>query len=79
MIGFSKKALSPIAAYENFTLQFSVGLECRLNDRWDLRAGALYFHFSNGFTVPSNPGFDSMSYSIGLSHHLGRRETNLPQ
>jgi hypothetical protein len=79
MIGFSKKALSPTAAYENFTLQFSVGLECRLNDRWDLRTGALYFHFSNGFVVPSNPGFDSMSYSAGLSYHLGKRETNPQQ
>lgn len=79
MIGFSKKALSPAASYENLTLQFSIGLQCRLNDRWDLRAGALYFHFSNGFIVPSNPGFDSMSYSAGLSYHLGKRETNLQQ
>ena len=77
MIGFSKKALSPTASYESFTLQFSLGLQCRLNDRWGFRAGALYFHFSNGFVVPSNPGFDSMSYGAGLSYHLGKRETNL--
>jgi hypothetical protein len=77
MIGFSKKTLSPTASYENFTLQFSLGLQCRLNDRWDFRAGALYFHFSNAFIVPSNPGFDSMSYSAGLSYHLGKRKTNL--
>jgi len=74
MIGFSKKALSPTAAYENFTLQFSLGLQCRLNNRWEFRAGALYFHFSNAFVVPSNPGFDSMSYSAGFSYHLGRQE-----
>ena len=72
MIGFSKKTLSPTAAYENFTLQFSLGLQCRLNDGWDFRAGALYFHFSNAFIVPSNPGFDSMSYGAGFSYHLGR-------
>jgi long-subunit fatty acid transport protein len=77
MIGFSKKVLSPTATYESFNLQFSLGLQCRLNDRWDFRAGALYFHFSNAFIVPSNPGFDSISYSAGLSYHLGKRETNL--
>jgi hypothetical protein len=72
MIGFSKKTLSPTATYENFTLQFSFGLQCRLNDSWDFRAGALYFHFSNAFIVPSNPGFDSISYVAGFSYHLGR-------
>jgi hypothetical protein len=77
MIGFSKKVLSPTAGYESFTLQFSVGLQCSLTDRWDFRAGALYFHFSNAFLVPSNPGFDSMSYGAGFSYHLGKRETNL--
>ena len=77
MIGFSKKALSPTASYENFVLQLSLGLQCRLNDRWDFRAGVLYYHFSNAFVVPSNPGFDSISYSAGFSYHLGKRETNL--
>ncbi len=75
MIGFSKKTLSPAASYEDFTLQFSLGLQCRLNDGWDFRVGALYFHFSNAFIVPSNPGFDSMSYGAGFSYHLGKRET----
>lgn len=77
MIGFTKKTLSPIATYENFTLQFSLGLQCRLNDGWDFRAGALYFHFSNAFLVASNPGFDSMSYVAGFSYHLGKRETSV--
>jgi hypothetical protein len=72
MIGFSKKALSPTATYEDFTLQSSLGLQFRLNDRWDFRAGALYFHFSNAFIVPSNPGLDSMSYDAGFSYHLGK-------
>ena len=70
LIGFSKKALSPTAAYENLTLQFGIGLQCRLNDKLDFRAGALYFHFSNAFIVPSNPGFDSISYNAGLSYHF---------
>ena len=75
MIGFTKKVLSPSAGYASFTLQFSVGLQCRLTDRWDIRAGALYFHFSNAFLVPSNPGFDSMGYGAGLSYHLGKRKS----
>jgi hypothetical protein len=78
MIGFSKKTLSPTATYENFTLQFSLGLQCRLNDRWDFRAGVLYFHFSNAFIVPSNPGFDSISYDAGLSYRFGKWRDKLP-
>ena len=77
MIGFTKKTLSPYASYESFTLQFSGGLQCRLSDRLDFRAGALYFHYSNGFVVPSNPGYDSISYSTGLSYHIGKRVSNL--
>lgn len=77
MIGFTKKVLSPTAGYESFTLQFSVGLQCRLTDRWDIRAGPLYFHFSNAFLVPSNPGFDSMSYGAAISYHLGKGKTGL--
>ena len=77
MIGFTKKVLSPNAGYASFTLQFSVGLQCRLTDRWDIRAGPQYFHFSNAFLVPSNPGFDSMGYGAGISYHLGTRKTSL--
>jgi hypothetical protein len=77
MIGFTKKVLSPKAGYASFTLQFSVGLQYRLSDRWDLRGGALYFHFSNAFLVPSNPGFDSMGYCAALSYHLGKRKTDI--
>ncbi len=77
MIGFTKKVLSPNAGYESFTLQFGVGLQCRLTDRWDIRGGPQYFHFSNAFLVPSNPGFDSMGYGVGISYHLGNRKTSL--
>lgn len=79
MIGFSKKVLSPTAGYESFTLEFSVGVQFKLTDRSDFRSGVLYYHFSNAFIVPSNPGFDSMCYSAGISYHLGKRETNLPR
>lgn len=72
-VGFTKKALSQDASYQNFSLQMGVGAQLRLNPRWDLRAGYSDFHFSNAFMVPSNPGLDVMSYTGGLSYHLGRR------
>ena len=75
LIGFTKKALSENATYENFTLQESLGVQFKLTDRWDFRAGFLFFHFSNAFIVTSNPGLDSMTYNAGLSYHLGKRET----
>ena len=74
LIGFTKKALSENATYENFTLQESLGVQFKLTDRWDFRAGFLFFHFSNAFIVTSNPGLDSMTYNAGLSYHLGKRE-----
>jgi len=76
MIGFSKKALSEYASYENFTLQESLGAQFRLTDRWDFRAGFLFFHFSNAFIVPCNPGLDSMTYNAGLSYHPGKRKAS---
>jgi hypothetical protein len=74
MIGFTQKALSKYASYENFTLQQSTGIQFRLNDRWDARVGVSDFHFSNGFLVPSNPGIDEMMYDVVLCYHLGKRE-----
>jgi hypothetical protein len=76
MIGFTHKALSEQASYENFTLQQSVGIQFKLADRWDCRAGLSDFHFSNGFIVPSDPGIDEMSYNAGLSFHLTKRQPN---
>lgn len=73
MIGFAEKALSVDGSYENFSLQQCVGIQFRLSDRLDFRAGVSDFHFSNGFIVPSNPGIDEMSYNGGLSYHLERR------
>jgi hypothetical protein len=73
LIGFTRKALSANATYENFTLQESLGAQFKLTDRWDFRTGFLFFHFSNGFIVNSNPGLDSLTYNAGLSYHLGKR------
>jgi hypothetical protein len=72
MIGFTQKALSSDASYQNFSLQQAVGMQFRLSSRWDFRGGFSDFHFSNGFMVPSNPGIDEMSYTGGLSYHLGK-------
>jgi hypothetical protein len=73
MIGFTQKALSSYASYQNFSLQQSIGTQFRVSTRWDFRCGFSDFHFSNGFMVPNNPGIDEMSYTGGLSYHLGRR------
>jgi hypothetical protein len=76
MIGFAHKALSEQGSYENFSLQQNVGIQFKLNTRWDFRAGLSDFHFSNGFVVPNNPGIDEMSYNGGLSYHLTRHQSN---
>jgi len=68
---FSKKAESPNASYENISLQSDIGVQIRLNQRMDLRLGVGDYHFSNAFVVPSNPGLDVMSYTSGISFHLG--------
>lgn len=70
MIGFTNKALSPNASYENFSLQQGTGAQVRFGDKWDFRLGVSDFHFSNGFLVPSNPGIDEIMYGAGLSYRL---------
>jgi hypothetical protein len=72
MVGFTHKALSDYAAYQNFSLQQSIGIQFRVTPQWDFRAGVTDFHFSDAFMVPSNPGIDEMSYSGGICYHLGR-------
>ena len=71
MFIFDKKALSPDAAYENFSFQVGIGIQARLTRRLDLRAGYADIHFSNAFMVPINPGLDVMSFNSGLSYHFG--------
>jgi hypothetical protein len=74
-IGFNRKSISQYAAYVNFSLQQSIGVQLRLNHRWDLRAGMGWLHFSDAFVVPSNPGLDEMFYSGSLSFHPGEQPT----
>jgi hypothetical protein len=75
MTGYTQKAFSQFASYENFGLDQSVGLQFRLSDRTDLRTGFGVFHQSNGFVVPSNPGLDEMNANVGLGFRLGRPGT----
>jgi hypothetical protein len=77
IIGFTQKALSVNGAYENLSLQQSIGMQFRLTDRWDFRAGIEHFHFSDGFVVPSNPGLDVMAYTGALVYHLRKRAPSL--
>lgn len=75
MIGFTQKALSYAASYQNISLQQSVGIQFKLTDRWDFRAGISDFHFSNAFMVPNNPGLDVMAYTGAAVYHIRRRST----
>ena len=72
MTGYTKKAFSQDASYENFALDQSLGLQVRLSQRVGFRAGFGVFHQSNGFVVPSNPGLDEMNLNVGVSYQLGR-------
>ena len=74
MTGYTKKAFSQDASYENFSLDYRIGMQFRLNNRTDFRTGFGVLHQSNGFVVPSNPGLDEMNWSAGLSYRLGRAE-----
>jgi hypothetical protein len=68
---FAQKPLSNRTTYENLSLQSAVGLEVRMNDRFDLRLGLFGdFHFSDAFIVPVNPGLDVMNATMGLTYHL---------
>jgi hypothetical protein len=68
---FAQKPLSSKTTYENLSLQSAIGLEVRMNDRFDLRLGLFGdFHFSDAFIVPVNPGLDVMNATMGLTYHL---------
>jgi hypothetical protein len=73
---YSQKVLSQYASYFVFSLQQSVGIQFRVNDRWDVRTGVGDFHFSNAFIVPSNPGIDEMTYSVALTRQFGKQPSS---
>jgi hypothetical protein len=71
VIGFTQKALSPQATYENWSFNLTDGVKVRLRGRYDLRLGiASDLHFSNAFVVRSNPAVDLMNLNVGLVYHL---------
>ena len=73
MVGFTQKALSQHATYENFYVQSGAGVQLRISERLDLRLGLFSFtHISNANVVPVNPGLDLMTSTLGLSYHLGK-------
>lgn len=71
---FAQKPLSNRTTYENLSLQSSVGLQVRINERFDLRLGLFGdYHFSDAFIVPVNPGLDVMNATMGLTYHIGSK------
>lgn len=68
---FTQKALSPDATYVNFNIQAAFGLQFALNERYDIRVEPFeFFHVSNGYLAPSNPGMDQIGWRIGFTYHL---------
>jgi hypothetical protein len=77
VLGFTQKALSSEATYENWSFHLTQGLKVRLRGRYDLRLGLLSdLHFSDGFVVRSNPALDLMNVDVGLVYHLGAGKRN---
>jgi hypothetical protein len=73
MIGYTKKAFSKYASYQDFALDQSVGMQFRLSRSVDFRTAFGFLHQSNGFVNPGNPGLDEMNWNTGVSYHLGHR------
>lgn len=78
VFGFTQKALSPDATYENWSFHLTQGVKVRIRDRYDVRLGLLSdLHFSNAFVVRSNPAVDLMNVDVGLVYHLGASRMSL--
>ena len=73
VFGFTQKALSSQATYENWSFHLTQGVQVKLHGRCDLRLGMLSdLHFSNANIVRSNPALDVMNMDLGLVYHLSR-------
>jgi hypothetical protein len=73
VLGFTQKALSAEATYENWSFHLTQGVKVHLRGRYDLRVGVLSdLHFSNAFVVRSNPAVDLMNVELGLVYRLGK-------
>jgi hypothetical protein len=78
VLGFTQKALSPDATYENWSFHLTQGVRVGIRDRYDLRLGLLSdLHFSNAFVVRSNPAADLMNVDVGLVYHPGNSRKSL--
>jgi hypothetical protein len=76
VFGFTQKALSPAATYENWSFDCTGGVKIKLGGRYDVRLGMLSdLHFSNAFVVRSNPALDVMNVGVGVVYHLNGRRT----
>jgi hypothetical protein len=74
VLAFTQKVPARQASYENLSLQQAIGVQVKLNERWDMRLGLFSdFHFSNAFIVPANPGLDVMNANMGFVYHLRPR------
>jgi len=74
VLGFTQKALSSDATYENWSFNLTGGIKLKLRGRYDLRLGMLSdMHFSNAFVVRSNPAVDVMNVGVGVVYHLDKR------
>lgn len=74
VLGFTQKALSPSATYENWSFHCTGGMKVKLRGRYDLRMGLLSdLHFSNAFVVRSNPALDVMNVDAGIVYHIPGR------
>jgi hypothetical protein len=74
VLGFTQKALSPQATYENWSFNLTGGVKIRLTSSYDLRLGLLDdLHFSNAFVVRSNPAVDLMNVNVGVVYHIPSR------
>jgi hypothetical protein len=72
VIGFTQKALSSEATYENWSFHLTQGLKVKLRGKYDLRLGVLSdLHFSDAFVVRANPALDVMNVNVGVVYHLG--------
>ena len=71
---FTEKALAPTAAMANFSFGSSLGTQIRLKRNMDLRIGAEFFHFSDGYFAKSNPGMDQVGATFGITYHIPRHQ-----
>jgi Lipid A 3-O-deacylase (PagL) len=53
----------------NYCLEFGPGFYIPISKHQSIKSGVSYFHFSNGYTVAHNPGFDSFLVYLAFSFH----------